>query len=141
MDKLDLEERRMLTAGLFWAYWQKNNTFWKNRADDFTGVGVKAARGKTEITAGNLFNICRWAGLIPLSPEEQKDVEDRLNDPNFARRLLEERLGAEVGSKIDLKVVGPLFWDRVVESVLDRNLKKIPEKDLDAQVRDILGDL
>lgn len=136
---LDEQERRMLAAGMFWEYWEKNNVPWKNRPLDFTAVGLMADKGRKQITHGNLHNYCKWSGLIPLSPEEQERVKQMLDDSHLIRRLLEEKLGNEVGGKIDLRVRGPLFEDMFIEEVLGRSPQQMPQKDLGAIVRRLLG--
>lgn len=132
-DRLELEgeERVFLGAGLFWSYWEKRNAPLKERAADLT-----EASG-SRISGSNLWSRCRWAGLIPLTAEEQSAVDEMLSDmPGLtAEFFLEHIVKDPVDIRLEITGTPPWLRDYAVEKVLKRKFKVCKEAERDAEAR------
>ncbi len=118
----DNEEKLFLVLGTFWAYWQReqHKIFFKNRADDVKDAGGRSATGKI-LDGNNLWNRAKWAGFIPLTPEEEQEVEQMVGRADILA-IYEDLMGQKPDFNIDIKVDVRVFRDYFIEKVLGRNL-------------------
>ena len=131
--QIEPEETMFLVIGMLWGFWRvANDLKYDYCATEIVGLALQ----KKKFNGNRLWKFCKWAGLIPLTDKEQKQIEARLKDPeSVLREIFIESEGAEAGKYFnqplsDLNAprynvrLGSLFLDTFLRDYLTEKLLK-----------------